>query len=107
MRRRHTAMQSYRCSVLSCDICFGGHRPSLEEADVIQSQVVAQDFIGKRGSAVNVSEAIFALLILILTLNFFLLLVVCFCGNGMVWYGMIRYDLWPKITGDRCTPRNK
>lgn len=30
------------------------HRPSLEEADVIQNQVVAQDFIGKRGSAVNV-----------------------------------------------------
>ncbi|CAM9851945.1 unnamed protein product, partial [Ectocarpus sp. 12 AP-2014] len=31
-------------------------RPSLEEADVIQNQVVAQDFIGKRGSAVNVGR---------------------------------------------------
>ena len=31
-------------------------RPSLEEADVIQNQVVAQDFIGKRGSAVNVRK---------------------------------------------------
>lgn len=31
-------------------------RPSLEEADVIQSQIIAQDFIGKRGSAVNVSQ---------------------------------------------------
>ena len=35
-------------------------RPSLEEADVIQNQVVAQDFIGKRGSAVNVSNPYFA-----------------------------------------------
>lgn len=37
-------------------LCFFlPRRPSLEEADVIQNQVVAQDFIGKRGSAVNVS----------------------------------------------------
>ncbi|CAN0470816.1 unnamed protein product, partial [Discosporangium mesarthrocarpum] len=31
-------------------------RPSLEEADVIQSTLVAQDYIGKRGSAVNVGR---------------------------------------------------
>ena len=41
---------------------FGDHemmdllRPSIEEAEVIQSQQVALDFIGKRGSAVGVSE---------------------------------------------------
>lgn len=38
--------------------CLPFRRPSLEEADVIQNQVVAQDFIGKRGSAVNVSAAV-------------------------------------------------
>lgn len=31
-------------------------RPSLEEADVIQTRTLALDFIGKRGSAVNVSR---------------------------------------------------
>ena len=41
---------------------FGDHemmdllRPSIEEAEVIQSQQVALDFIGKRGSAVGVSR---------------------------------------------------
>ena len=42
--------------LLSFVLPFRTTRPSLEEADVIQNQVVAQDFIGKRGSAVNVSE---------------------------------------------------
>jgi DNA-directed RNA polymerase II subunit RPB2 len=31
-------------------------RPSLEESDVIQSKILALDFIGKRGSAVNVGR---------------------------------------------------
>lgn len=61
---------SWELAVALSPVCFYGFnnakigdpdllpfRPSLEEADVIQSQVVAQDFIGKRGSAVNVSTA--------------------------------------------------
>ena len=31
-------------------------RPSIEEAQVIQSQAVALDYIGKRGSAVGVAR---------------------------------------------------
>lgn len=43
------------------------HRPSLEEADVIQNQVMAQDFIGKRGSAVNVRFNLIVTVMVILT----------------------------------------